>query len=187
MIAEGLTREIELTRKSKNPAKGSRPKGTGGRPASYVSDEEKMRKRQENRRKKTIKMVLAKLLFYSSNEKERIELRATEITPSDAWREHCCNEAEAQGLRATVNSAVWSQLESYEIFPPRAENSPMKACICERCGGIKLWPRSYFVSSHDVSFECYIEGIPLMEIIHHPSSPGIVDIRRTNRGDIPAE
>lgn len=83
-------------------------------------------------------------------------------------------------------------------FPPPADTTPMLPCGCGRCRAVgKLWPSIYCVVVETekglnaktdglalLSFECYLESMPLTEAAHLPSSPSGLALRAVREGRI---
>lgn len=109
-------------------------------------------------------------------ENERFRNKAIRVSCSEPWTEFIVAASDKAGIKATVNNLPRA-LARRKIYPPAAENTPMLACHCDHCHGIRFWPAAY-VTSRGYSTECSYEHMSDEQIEGLPPSPGIIDMAR---------
>jgi hypothetical protein len=86
---------------------------------------------------------------------DRLRNRVAAVTCSAYWEDFALLEADRQGITPACRK-VPELLQRYQIFPPPAENTPMRSCRCPNCRSVRLWPAG-FVNSRGYSTECALE------------------------------
>jgi hypothetical protein len=127
------------------------------------------RKRRMDKRAKRPRLTL--------DESDRLWNHSFAVACCLFWIEFIHKEADAQGMRAASLAAAIRVLQEWNIFPPPADNDPMVPCQCNKCGGVRRWPRHY-VGSSGISYECKLERMRTYDVEQIPSSPGIIDMAR---------
>ena len=107
----------------------------------------KARKRKAKKPKKSV--------VYDLVQRDRLRGKISRITCSPYWTDHALSTCERFGV-PPESKHIASALSMYHIYPPPAENTPMKPCRCRRCKGVRLWP-AYYIRSSGVSTECAYE------------------------------
>jgi hypothetical protein len=106
-------------------------------------------KRKRKRPKKSV--------VYDLIQRERLKVKISRITCSPWWTDHALATCERYGV-PPESKHVASALSLYHIYPPPAENTPMKSCRCKHCKGVRMWP-AYYIRSSGVSTECAYEAM----------------------------
>lgn len=109
-------------------------------------------------------------------EMERLRNKIIRVTCSEPWTERCRQKFTEHGFSSRINN-VPRAMARLKIYPPPAENTPMRACQCDRCHGVRLWPPQY-INSRGYSTECAYERMSDYQISQIPPSPGIIDMGR---------
>lgn len=110
------------------------------------------KKKQRRKRKKHSRE-------YSLVERDRIRNRISRVVCSAPWADQAISLCQSYGV-PPESKDVASALSLYHIYPPPAENTPMKPCRCSTCRGVRLWPQHYIRSS-GYSTECAYERMPM--------------------------
>ncbi len=118
---------------------------------------------------------------YDTVQLDRLRNRVRIFTCSIYWEDHCVAACIRFGV-PPGSKHVGSALRMYRIFPPPAENTPMKPCWCKSCKGLRLFPAAYIRSS-GVSFECAYDAMGRERMAAIGGSEAIVRVYADGRRD----
>ncbi len=99
-----------------------------------------------------------KSVVYDLVQRDRLRNRISKVTCSPYWTELALETCQRYGV-PPESKHVASALGLYRIYPPPAENTPMKPCRCRNCKGERMYP-AHYIRSSGVSVECAYELMP---------------------------
>lgn len=112
----------------------------------------------------------------SQSEWDRLRNKVIRVTCSDPWAHASIVAADACGIGGNLKN-VAPVLAKLGIYPPVADQTPMRSCACPSCKGVRLWPPHY-IRSGGYSVECAYENTPESQMRKLPPSPGVIDMAR---------
>lgn len=117
----------------------------------------------------------------SSLERDRLRNEIFRRVCSVYWLDRSMHEVERLGLARKLS--VSSEMSQRGIYPPRAENTPMRTCRCRQCREWRLWPPQY-INSRGFSVECAYQMMSDEEIEGLAPSASKLFVKMTRSGPI---